>query len=390
MVEVLRDIESGANSYLKRVQDFKTLNRLNPNDVLWNGTNDATLNDINEFARRVSERCAALLVEVEPIFDKLSTATDESIDKAVRLMASRYNQSAERIDELVSLFLKLTGMKSKRLDYDYERAVLLNDRGPKFEKNTKKLYFDVMSEVDRTMVRSVDLVDLLDVRELLSRNDAELAMLAEYFRRSTDSGHVTLFDLLFRPKVTIAYVPRIVGLLTLRQIGLDKLSELFDWIRARSLELRANAHEESEMMNKEMKRLNFARSEIESDLILTKVREKPYYERYLSLVRYKHEATERINELNRNQLRVQNAVRFLGNTARVVDYYIELERNYLSNLTDDFRYLNAEVEAEESIDLVESLSKTDADNLRSVTNAYRDYRDILLNYMKILYAQSTK
>lgn len=420
MVEVLRDLASGADSYLQRFQDFQTLNRLNfdrsgdnedggDNDddvsmisstvngnagissvaaaVLWKATNDRTLNDINEFARQISTRCSTLANEVEPIFDKLSSTTDSQLDRAVRLLASRYNESPERIDELVSLFLKLTGKKSEQLRYEYERAVLLNDRGPRFVENSKKLYFNVMSEVDRTIVRSVNLTELLDVRELLSRDDLELAMLSEYLKRSISSNEVTLFDLLFRPRVTLTYVPRIVGLLVMRQIGLDKLSELFDWIRWRSLELRTNAHEESESLNNELTRLNFARKEIEDDFVLTTIREKPYYERYLTLVRYKHETRERINELNRRQLRVQSAIRFLGNTTRVVDYYVKLEYNYLVNLTDDFRHLTTDVDNEESIDLVESLSNRDADTLRSVTNAYRDYREVLLKYIKVLYSE---
>lgn len=448
-MDVLRELIDGAEAYARNVHDFMILhgkefvatgsngnnnnnnnNNNNSNNtvstistvannngtVLYGRTNDATLRAVNEFARTVSARCSVLLERLTPIFDKLSSATNEQIDGAVRALSKRYDVPAARIDELVALFLKLTGSKRGALRFDYERTVLTADPGPRFQRNRRKLFDETMSEVDRTLVRSIDPTKLLDVRELLSRDDSELIMLQRYFQRSspviatnvttTDSNDnnnndvisaaaaaatttntmkVTMFDLLFRPTVTIDYVPRIVGLLVLRQIGLDDMTELFDWIRTRSLALRNDAHAESESLRNEMTRLNFTRKTIEEDLALTTVREKPYYERYLTLVRRKHETNERIRELNSRRLRVDTAVRYLGNITRLIDYYTVLEYNYLSNLTDnDIRQLNTAIVETDEMNQVRAVSEEDADTLSSVTNAYRDYREILLNFMKTL------
>lgn len=354
--------------------------------VLYTKTDDATLNAVNEFARLIVQRGSRLLRELEPLFDKLSNTSDEDMDRAIKALASRYNRSSKRIEELVGLFLKLTGVKRDDLQFDYERVILSRDPGPLFTENRRKLLDDgLISQIDRTLIRSADPINLMDVRELLSRTDIELAVLQRYFQQQSGT-EVTLFDILFRPKVTVDYVPRVIGLLLLRQIGLDDLAEFFDWARVRSLELRNDAHEENERMNNELKRLNFTRKQIEDDLLLSTVREKPYYEEYLRLVRLKHETTQRLRDLNRHQLRVESAIRYLGNTTRMADYYTLLEYNYLVNLSsDDFNEFNTDTIVDtEAVDAVQVVSPDDANTLLSVTNAYRDYRDVLLNFMKLI------
>lgn len=373
-METLEKLRERATDYLKRTEDWYKLHK-NTERV-----NNSTLDEVSEFAATVAESSGALLESLTPLFVRLERASNEQLDKASALLAEQMQISPQRIREMVDTFVGIIGNKNPdKIKYNYDQVV--QKKGGKVQKNFTTLRDKgEWSRIDEILTTSLDVDRLVDIRNIMSLNDQQLSVLSEYLRRT----NLTLFDLLFQPSVTIEYPTELMRGIVARELGLNALSQFFDWVGKQSITLREKGNIAEMKLEQEKNRYDQLIEDVENVFNASIEREKRSKETYVELKQQKKALEERLKMIDNDTEELKRSSKFLGDSQRIADYYSKLEARYITNIVDHLNDIkNTELSTEQDLAPIKQLG-FQTDQIQQLNDDYREYRIILYNYLKRL------
>lgn len=376
-METLEKLEKRATEYLERTADWYKLHK-NSERV-----NNSTLEEVADFATTVAESCRALRESLTPLFTRLEGASNEQIDQASTLLAEQMQISPQRVRQLVDSFVGIVGNKNPdKIKYNYDQVV---QRAPKGGSSVQRNFATLRdkgewSSIDELLTKTLKVDQLVDIRNVMSLSDQQLALLSEYLRRT----NLSLFDLLFQPSVTIEYPPELVRAIVAREMGLNALSQFYDWIGKKSITLREKGNVSEMKLEQEKDRYDKLIEDVENVFNASVEREKRSKETYVELKQQKKALEERLKMIETDTEELKRSSKFLGDSQRIADYYSKLEARYITNIVDHLNDIkNTELSTEQDLAPIKQLG-FQTDQIQQLNDDYREYRIILYNYLKRL------
>lgn len=396
MAEHLRGIRALAERYLLLKRDFYVLHRRELNSTEGNDLIERTrktLYDIDQYMQQLVNSCDQLLADIEPLVTNINSASNEKLEEVIQLLSARFSIPDDLTKRYLSDFLLVnTSVNNEDVDITFDYDVSSNSA---FLRNRTTLMKDQQwSTIDDSLTVPADVNTLRDVRKLLDLNLEQRETLKQYFDTSTDN-QLSVFDLLFNPKITVRYSPRALAHLYLRELGLQNLTSFIEWTTARGTFLRREASVlEEKLQNETRRQRELAR------LYEEKTRASlPEKER---LVREQNVLQERIDELRKSvgekermlEL-LKEGVKYLGDTNRIALYYGDLEYRVMNNLIDtaeeDETYqklirakrVNTSINPERDLEILRSFEpNTDLKRIERINTDYQEFRKILFEWWR--------
>lgn len=396
MAEHLRGIRALAERYLLLKRDFYVLHRRELNSTEGNDLVERTrktLYDIDQYMQQLVNSCDQLLADIEPLVTNINSASNEKLEEVIQLLSARFSIPDDLTKRYLSDFLLVnTSVNNEDVDITFDYDVSSNSA---FLRNRTTLMKDQQwSTIDDSLTVPADVNTLRDVRKLLDLNREQRETLKQYFDTSTDN-QLSVFDLLFNPKITVRYSPRALAHLYLRELGLQNLTSFIEWTTARGTFLRREASVlEEKLQNETRRQRELAR------LYEEKTRASlPEKER---LVREQNVLQERIDELRKSvgekermlEL-LKEGVKYLGDTNRIALYYGDLEYRVMNNLIDtaeeDETYqklirakrVNTSINPERDLEILRSFEpNTDLKRIERINTDYQEFRKILFEWWR--------
>lgn len=395
MAEHLRAIRSLAERYLLLRRDFYVLHKRELNSAEGNDLVERTrktLYDIDQYMQQLVNSCDQLLTDIEPLVTNISGANNEKLEEVIQLLSARFSIPDDLTKRYLNDFLLVNTSVNDEVDITFDYDVSSNSA---FVRNRTTLMKEQQwSLIDDSLTVPADVNTLRDVRKLLDLNREQREKLKQYFDTSTDN-RLSVFDLLFNPKITVRYSPRALAHLYLRELGLQNLTSFIEWTTARGTFLRREASLlEEKMQNETRRQKELAR------LYDEKIRAGlPERER---LVREQNALQERVNELRKSVSEkermlelLREGVKYLGDTNRIALYYGDLEYRVMSNLIDtaeeDETYqklirakkVNTSINPERDLEILRSFEpNTDLKRIERINTDYQEFRKILFEWWR--------
>lgn len=395
MAEHLRAIRSLAERYLLLRRDFYVLHKRELNSAEGNDLVERTrktLYDIDQYMQQLVNSCDQLITDIEPLVTNISSANNEKLEEVIQLLSARFSIPDDLTKRYLNDFLLVNTSVNDDVDITFDYDVSSNSA---FVRNRTTLMKEQQwSLIDDSLTVPADVNTLRDVRKLLDLNREQREKLKQYFDTSTDN-QLSVFDLLFNPKITVRYSPRALAHLYLRELGLQNLTSFIEWTTARGTFLRREASLlEEKMQNETRRQKELAR------LYDEKIRAGlPERER---LVREQNALQERVNELRKSVSEkermlelLREGVKYLGDTNRIALYYGDLEYRVMSNLIDtaeeDETYqklirakkVNTSINPERDLEILRSFEpNTDLKRIERINTDYQEFRKILFEWWR--------
>lgn len=395
MAEHLRAIRALAERYLLLKRDFYVLHRRELNSTEGNdlvGRTRKTLYDIDQYMQQLVTSCDQLLADIEPLVTNIKSANSEKMEEVIRLLSARFSIPDDLTKRYLNDFLLVNTSVNEDVDITFDYDVSSNAA---FLRNRTTLMKEQQwSVIDDSLTVPADVNTMRDVRKLLDLNREQREKLKQYFDASTDS-QLSVFDLLFNPKITVRYSPRALAHLYLRELGLQNLTSFVEWTTARGTFLRREASVLEEKLQNETRRQKELARLYEEQMRAS----LPEKER---LVREQKVLQDRVDELRKSvgekermlEL-LKEGVQYLGDTNRIALYYGDLEYRVMSNLIDtaeeDETYqkliqakkVNTSINPERDLEILRRFEpNTDLKRIERINTDYQQFRKILFEWWR--------
>lgn len=395
MAEHLRAIRSLAERYLMLSRDFYVLHKRELNSAEGNDLVERTrktLYDIDQYMQQLVTSCDKLLTDIEPLVTNIGSANNEKLEEVIQLLSVRFSIPDDLTKRYLNDFLLVNTSANEDIDITFDYDVSSNSA---FLRNRTTLMKEQQwSFIDDSLTVPADVNTLRDVRKLLDLNLEQREQLKQYFDTSTDN-RLSIFDLLFNPKITVRYSPRALAHLYLRELGLQNLTSFIEWATARGTFLRREASVlEEKLQNEKRRQTELARLYDEKTRASLPEKEK--------LAREQNVLQKRVNELQRSvdekerMLEIlKEGIEYLGDTNRIALYYGDLEYRVMNNLIDtaveDETYqklirakkVNTSINPERDLEILRSFEpNTDLKRIERINTDYQEFRKILFEWWR--------
>lgn len=396
MAEHLREIRALAERYLLLKRDFYVLHKRELNSAEGNDLierTQKTLYDIDQYMQQLVKSCDQLLIDIEPLVANINGANNAKLEEVIQLLSSRFSIPDALTKQYLNDFLLVNTSARGDVDITFDYDVSSNDSA--FLRNRAALMREQQwTVVDDSLTVPADVNTLRDVRRLLDLNREQRTKLEQYFDTTSDN-QLSVFDLLFNPKITVRYSPRALAHLYLRELGLQNLTSFIEWTSARGTFLRREASVLEEKLQNETRR----QKEI-TRLYDEKMRASvPERER---LVHEQNALQERVDDLQKQVLEkekmvelLREGIKYLGDANRIALYYSDLEYRVMNNLIDtaeeDETYrkliqskkVNTSINPERDLEILRSFEpNTDLKRIERINTDYQEFRKILFEWWR--------